>query len=52
MGLSNMQIPKKDMTVPNTADLEGTQTDCQTASSDSQNQHHTTEAKTAPMRRH
>ena len=52
MSLSNMQIPKKDMTVRNTADLEGTQTDCQKTSPDSQNQHHTAEAKTSPMRRH
>ncbi len=53
MSLSDMQIPKKDMTVWNTADLEGTQwTDCQKTSSDSQNQHRTVEAKISPMRQH
>ncbi len=52
MSLSDMQIPKKDMTLRNTADLEGTWTDCRKTSSDSQNQHHTAEAKTSPMRRH
>jgi hypothetical protein len=53
MSLSDMQIPKKDMTVRNTADLEGTQwTDCWKISSDFQKQHHTAEAKSSPMRRH
>jgi hypothetical protein len=53
MSLSDMQIPKKDMTVRNTADLEGTQwTDCQKTSTNSQNQHQTAEAKTSPMQRH
>ncbi len=53
MSLSDMQIPKKDMTVQDTADLEGTQcTDCQKTSSDSHNQHRTAEAKTSPMQRH
>ena len=52
MSLTTMQIPKKDMTVLNTVDLEGTQTDCQKTSSISPKQHHTAEAKTSSMQRH
>ncbi len=52
MSLSDMQIPKKDMTVQNTADLEGTQTDCQKTLLISQNQLNTAEAKTSPMQWH
>ena len=52
MSLTTMQIPKKDMTVQNTVDLEGTQMDCRKTSSISQNQHHTAEAKTSSMQRH